>query len=308
MASNRLDYLRGLLLQELGPFGRYTATGNGAVDGTTVICATAFRSSSLSSSSTAYEWLMVPSLNVPRQRRITKTGLDVASGTLTVDAPLSAQVPATTPFEVSGTIPLEREYNTDDLGSAPMMGARECLNASLRLIEIPNSDLTLTIANDQRDYALSTWRWLDRPRRLVDVLQRNATDTAWVSAKSQGHDWEFVEDDDGSVLRFHAPYRIDTGTYTLRLRVLQPADTWINGAASTVGLMLDADTCGSDPDSIIPIAKAYAYAALRDTRSEPARSHYHALYTAQVQIARGVKGYNPDADIDRGVPQAPEAA
>lgn len=308
MASNRLDTLRGLLLQELGPFGRFTATGNGDAGGNTVLCSTAFRSSSLTSSSLAYEWLMVPSFNVPRQRRITKTGLtNTATGEITLDAPLSAQVTTNTIFEVSGTLPLDREYNAADIGSAMMTGATECLNAALRHIEVPDSDLSVTLVDGQYDYSLAAYPWLDRARRLVDVRQVNATGTAWVSATDQGHPWEVREDIEGLVLHFKVPYRT-SGSSAIRLQVLRPADTKISGSESTTGLVNDNNTCGSDPNAIIPVAKVFAYAALRDSRADPAKSYYHALYEKQVVEARRVKGYIHDDDVDPSVPKAPEAA
>lgn len=295
-----LTNYRRALGQELGGFGVYTATGGTT---TTLVCASAFRSTELPADHLAYAWIYLPgvaSASDPRQRRVKKDGLTPGTGTITVEDAFGAAVTAGIVFEVSARLPLTREPSAAASGVTTEMGLNECINLGLRHLLIRDDSPTLSLVNGQRDYSVSGIAYLDRASRLEDVRQLSPLGTDYVST---WRPFEFRESAAGNVLRFPKPFRFSSGSYSVKLVTLRPASTRINDADSTVGLTAESDTAEPDTNDVVTVALAYAYRALRDSRRGVDRAKYAGLYETQVQAARDLRNYDHTNDIDPLVPR-----
>lgn len=242
--------------------------------------------------------MFVPGLTAPRQRRVTGGGLAATTGTLTVDAAFGAAVGNGTVFELSPRLPAVHE-SAASVGNAPYASLQGCLNEALKHLLVPDDQLSLALVTQQRDYSLAAWPWLDRAARLVDVRALDALGTTYVPTH---HQWEVREGGRGATLHFRQPFRFSSGSYSLRLDVLRPADTLIRVGGSwgdsTVGLVSESDECAVEEKDLTIVALAFAYRALRDRSSGATKAWYAGLYEEQVRMARGVRNYDTSADID----------
>lgn len=299
-----LTVYRRKLAQELGLFGIFTATGGST---TTLVCGNAFGSTELPTDALAYAWILVPSItaSAARQRRVKKAGLDGTTATITVDGSFASAVANGTIFEVHCRLPGVRDAEATESIST-MLGVHECINLALRHLLVVDDAQTISLVTAQRDYSLSSLTYLDRPERLLDVRQLDATGASYVST---WRTWEFRESAAGSVLHFPSPFRFASGSYSAKLVTLRPADTLISGASSSVGLIDEGDTAVPDVNSVVKGGKVFAYRALRDARKGPARAHYAGLYEEAVADFRKCRGYDHTNDVDPTVPGAtPDAA
>jgi hypothetical protein len=298
--------LRRMLAQEIGPFGAFTAS-NGVASFDEAVCPGAFDSTELASTAFAYQWFYRNGSTDVAQRRIKGAGLTVGTDNpgqkvIKLDGPLGTAIEAGTTFELFGRLPATTTQTAG--GTTVIMGLLECLNAALHHILVPDL-ITLPLVSGRCDYVLEP-AWLDRASRLVEV---RAPDVRGTKRIPSWRTWRIDEQVDGPILHVDAPWTFTSGAPALELRVLRPAwtrikvaDTWVD---STVGLHNDADECGSDETAIVTVAKAFAYQALRESRAGGDRARYDMLYERQVQLARAVRGYDKDNDVDPAVPKAP---
>lgn len=299
----RLSYRRNLGPQ-IGPYGAFTTTGGGST--TAAICTDVFRSTELPTSHFAYDWLYWPSSAAPSLARITKTGLDPSAGTITLDRALGSSIGAGQGIELSARLPSDRGgADADD--ATVIRSLNDCLNEAARHILVRRT-YSLPLVNNQHEYSLPVW--LDRPGRLLDIWQPNATGTRTVSAADNGHPWELRGGASGVyVLHFRVPYRFSGGSHSLTLDVVSPADRYIKiggtWTETTAGMTSDSDECMVEVKELNKVALALAYQTLRDTRSGADRAHYARLYQLQVPVARGAYGYDKDTDIDPSVTGEP---
>jgi hypothetical protein len=282
---------------ELG--GYYVGTGG--VGGTSTVIGnlwTPFRSTALPSTHLAYWWAYVPELPWPNLRRVTKNGLDPATGSVTVDDSFSNAVANGAIVELSSRLP-PTSVTATGVGETLKPSLNDCVNLALPHILIPDDQyVTVQLSDGVRDYSLSTWPWLDRAERLVDVRHLDAANGSFVSTWKT---WELRETAAGNSLWFREPPRTPSGTYGVRLVVLRPAHTLISAGDSTVGLVNDTDTATPDLEQVTPGALAYAYRALRDRTRGPSADRFAALYEAQVREFRRVRNYDHSNDIDVSV-------
>lgn len=288
-----LTAARRELGRRIGRYGVFTATGGST---TTLISASALLGSALPTDARAYSYVFVPGGTAPRQSRVTATGLDPATGTLTVDGAFGAAVANGTVFEVSPKLP--------PISDAEEMGPslHDCLNQALQHLLVRH-DIQRLLAPDTNDFSIAQ-DWLDRPERLLDVRTPNATGA---TALPSWRTWELREDAGGTVLHFSDPFRYSSGTYYATLVTLRPAHTWINDADSTVGFSAEADTADVQLQDLIDVALVFAFDALRKSRSGAATGRYQELYETQVGIARKARGYDRTNEIDASVPVDPAA-
>jgi hypothetical protein len=295
--STTLVAARRKLAQELGGFGVFTATGGSS---TTLVCAAAFQSTELPASNLAYAWVYVPGGTGAKQRRVKAGGLDPATGTITVDAAFGASIANGTVFELHSRLPAVREPVADQ-GVANVLGVQECLNLALRHILVEDDTLSLALVNLQRDYSLSSWAWLDRAERLLQVREPTADGAAY---EPIWRTYEFREGVAGNTLHFPRPYRFSSGSYSVKLVALRPGDTKIKVGGvwgdSTTGYANETDEAGPDLNALVTVGKAFAYQTLRDARR--GTDKYAALYAQWVQMARMVRGYDHSNEIDSTVP------
>lgn len=302
MSTTYLTNARRAVAAELGPFGVYSASGGST---TTAISGNAFSSSELPTDALAYAWVFVPSISGIRQRRITATGLNGSTGTITLDAALGTAIANGTTFEILTRLPAAREQSAG-VGQAWLLGVHEAINLALRHCLIEDY-ISLTLVNGQYDYSL-TPAWLDRPSRLVDVLQPNVLGTTYVSTQRT---YEMRKDGSSQSLHFRQPFRISSGSYTLSLKVKRPADTLIAGADSTVGLVAETDYCELDLNTIVLGALVFCYDALRKSRQGADRAKHQGLYEEHLRAFRRSPFYDAENEIDPSVPAEaalPEAA
>lgn len=272
----------------------------------------AFASSTMPSSALAFRWLFSPLSIVPRQRRVLETGL--SGGVVNLDGLLGTPITSGTVVELSSYLPCVQQDG--NFGQSFQPGLHECLQWASEHILVPQTDYLLQLVSNQRFYDLPLW--LMHQERLLSVQHRAPTGSAsgpeWVDAESHGHVWEIVSAADGPQLHFHAPYRFTGGPHMLNLSVLRPANTWVKVGgvwADGTGMTNETDEIGVELDQLIPVALAYAYAAIRDSRTGTGRATFDAMYERQVALARQVRGYDHATDIDpsvgAGTQQAPVA-
>lgn len=277
-----------------GAFGVFTATGG---SNTTLVCPGAFAESILPTSALAYAWIYVPGATFPKQRRVTATGLNAGSGTITVDGAFGAPVANGSVFEVHGLFPAMREASADS-GMTSRPGLRELINQALRMILVPDV-LSITLQTNQRDYALGAYPWLDRPERIVALREPNLDAT---TTRPSWRHWELREDVDGQILHVPQPWRFSSGSYVASLQVLRPADTKIRASGvwgdSTVGLVNDPDEAGPDIQAVVTVAAALAYRWLA-ARGGARAAAYGALYEATMATAAKIRYF------DAGLAPAP---
>jgi hypothetical protein len=306
MASTRLDAARWALGREIGGSGQFVAEAGSS--SATITCTVAFRSSELPTSHLAYAWVFVPSGAAPRQQRVTSTGLDKATGIITLAGQLGSPVATNTLFEIHTKMPAVQEDGSGIYGEGIIPGLHESLNKGLGHALVPEEDYSLPLVNLQYDYDLPSC--VDRPERLRAVRQLNGLGNSWVDAATHGHPYEVRESLDGPILHFFVPYRIPSGSHALRLAFLRPGTSKIKVSGlwteSTVGLVNESDEAGLDLAALVALAKPYALAALRDSRTMPAKATYQALYAEAVNDARASRYYDHSNDIDPLV--APRAA
>lgn len=298
MATTKTTYRRDLGLH----LGGYYVVTAGTGGSSTVIANvwTPFRSTELPTTHLAYWWAYVPDLSWPNLRRVKKTGLDPTAGSITVDDSFSATVANGLIVELSSKLP-PTSVTSAGVGEAVKPSLDDCVNMALRHIMVPDDTyVTITLVDGQRDYSLSTWPWLDRKERLVDVLFGDALGGSFVPQPWRR--WELRENAAGNSLHFDQPPHILSGTHGVRLRVLRPGHTLISAADSTVGLVNETDYASPDTEQVTPVALAYAYRAMRDRTKGPTSERYAELYVRQVQEARKVRHFDKSNDIDPTVP------
>lgn len=289
---------------QLGGFMVATATGGGLNSG---VFPNAFKSTELTATNVPYVWGYRNDSAAPKQRRIQKAGLDPSTGTITFDGNFGSAFGVGSIVEFHTRIPAVREPITND-GLAMLLGCNECIVLALQHLLVEDS-ITVALTNAQQDLRI-TARWLDRKSRLIDVREPNVTGG---TTRSSVRTWEFWPAVNANVIHFSAPYRF-TSSGNVSLDVLRPADTIVavSGGGggytdSTSGPTNDGDACWPEKKDVTTVALVFAYGALRDSRTGSAKSQYAAMYVDQLQLARKVRGYDRDNDIDPSVPQAAPA-
>lgn len=126
--------------------------------------------------------------------------------------------------------------------------------------------LDVTTVADQYTYAFSssTYPWLDRMTRVMAVLDPPRATGLPRRETWRRHRWKI--DGGAMTLEFDdRPY--PTSGATFQVVVLRPANTLVNGADSTVGLVADTDTAVPSVEEVVTVARMFAFEALL-TRSK----------------------------------------
>lgn len=296
----RRDVARRRLGELIGPYGVFSSVGGST---TTVQYTSPFQSTEVPSDAYAYQWIYIPVTQVVR--RITLTGTDGSTGTLTADGGLGKTIVSGDKFELSAKLPPARD-SSPTVANSNYLGLNECIDLACRHLLIDDDTYTtLTLVSGQRSYPLTSYKWLTRADRLVDVRTLDALGSAYVSTH---HKWELREAGNASAVFFPDPFRFSSGSYTARLVCRRPAWTLVNvlglaWTASTTGMTNESDEVDLDLDNeLIPVALVFAYGALRDRSRGETREMYDALYQRQLRIARRLKNYDTTNDIDPSVP------
>lgn len=193
--------------------------------------------------------------------------LNLTTGELQVAPPFAAQIATAVTIEIHRLLPPE-----DDDG---WKGWRTCINDALR--ECWTTDrLAVTGVNGQPSYSLAAYEeWLD-PQAVLEL--RNQALDSTLNPFPAGH-FDAVRDADNLSLQIMPT--LMTGA-AASVEVFRPADTWIKTGgvwgASTTGLVNETDETLLNPDLVVSVALAHAYAALA---SGPDGSRYDALASKQ---------------------------
>lgn len=292
MASTLLQYRRALAraLDDLEPHVVLSATA-------TTVTINALINSTTGASTGRYNgaYVYVASGTGAGKQRVVKTNSYVPStGTLTTQngSGWDATLAAGDNLEITRLFPA---YN--DASSSSSLGGdtdyRSLVNRALSYLLVPDQISVTTVA-DQQEYSLSTYAyWLDRPERLLGVLDPPRA-TGW-STKPTWRRWELNLDGGTPTLQFtDRAYPVSGATF--ELNVLRPANTLISGSESSSGLVSDASTAIPEVNDVVTIGLMLAYEALANRSPGRPNGDYLKRWSAQIELARRVRGYDVSSE------------
>lgn len=248
-------------------------------------------------------WIHAPTNAGIGQTRIIKAGTYVAStGTVTIQVAWGSNPAVSAPVEITSLFPAEQDTMSDETSY------RTLINRALGRMVMPDR-LSVSITTDD-SYSLATWQaWLDRPARLMRVLEpavisgRQPTDAAW-------RGWQLVLNAELPLLTFDAPFAAATGNLTLE--ALRPASTWIESSGtwgeSTVGLANDTDEAKPPIEDFLPFGVMEATAVLMKRSKGRPVGNWSDLYADAREWARAGRYWDTTSERPEPMPQAQEAA
>lgn len=272
--------------EALDDLGRYTLASSSA--STMVISALVNATANASTQAYDDRYVYVPS--TAEQVRVRPGGYAPSTGTLT-HYPNSSN-PGAVAVVLTHLFPIKGGVLGESFAYVPG------INAALRMLLVEDEVTQAITTSDE--YALSQ-AWLDRPERLRYVLEpspiagRRPINAGW-------RGWRLDPNGPTSTLRFDAPFSTASGNLTLG--VLRPADTLINGADSTTGLVAESDTAVPTIDEVVTVYLMLAQRALMARQpGAPFDPKAHQKFIECREMARALKRY--DSTLERLV-MAPE--
>lgn len=236
---------------------------------------------------TSYGSLPAPT-GAGQQRSVRKpNGYTPSTGTVTID-PAWVAPAAGVEVELTGQFPCYPQvgHDTSYLALLNMAADHILIEDHIEVVS------TETSSRPTKEYLLSNQAWLDRPERILGVLDppraggepRRPTWRRWEPKFDNGFCWI-------SFLDSAYP-----AGYTFQVKVLRPASSWINGAEAAGVLTLDTDSVNLPVQDWVDVALVYAYRALTiRSQGRPSSPNWLTLWQAQMKIAEGVKGYDGGA-------------
>lgn len=221
-------------------------------------------------------WLYVASgVGIGQQRRVVRGSFVPSTGTVTVELGL------TTPsvndlIELTSLFPCESQVSGEDTSYNTL------IRRALSRLLAPDR-ISATFAGGTTASLASFAYWLDRPERLVRVLE---------PAPVSGYqpipcDWrgpQLILDGGSPVLQINAPY-----TGSLTLEVLRPGDSLVSGAESTTGPTSETATCLPSVNDTVAVALLEAYQALASRSPGRPSGNWSAKIEAQQAIVSGLR-------------------
>lgn len=224
------------------------------------------------------------------QRRVRTGGFAPASGVLTLELTWAGPAGGDE-FEITRLFPVHREVPGEETGY------HQFIARALALLAVPDRITAAITTSDT--YALTTWPWLDRPERLVRVLEpspvagRAPVDASWRNPR-------LVADGPAPFLQVDVPFATATGNLTLE--VLRPGDSLISGVESTTGLTTDASTAIPSVEDVRTVAlMEVARVMLARTAGRPDGANWERRYDDAREQAERLAYF----DRTRMVPPAP---
>lgn len=218
-----------------------------------------------------------------QSRTVRPGGYAPSTGTLTV-------FPNWTTTPTAGDlIYLTHKFPVISEGADGGTDSRALVNKSLRKLSIPDR-VHLAIGTGYA-YPLTSFTWLDRPERLVRVLEPGPTGGEPVDASWRGP--RLVLDGPTPTLNLRVPFENATGSLTLE--VMRPGHTLIATAgvwAESTGLINDTDQCLPNAEDVLPQFMAEAYAALASRTPGRPYPGADAARKAWLQVARRGRYYD----------------
>jgi hypothetical protein len=294
---------RRALASEIGGFTLTNTSGIGTT--TTVEVSKQLLSSALPTSAVAYQWLYVPSMSGINQARITRTGLNVGTGFVTLEGPLQALVGSAVTIELHSLLPAVEDSHSH-LGGGSL---DVCVNRALRHIYTEDDSVTVPLISGAFDYSLAAYRdLLDQPERLIGVRQANGAGT---TTHESFHRWELRDRASGPVLHFFEPFAFLTGSPSATLVLRRRASTLIavsgTWGISTTGLVSESDEAKPSINDVTTVALYFAYMNLAQRNQGAARTNYLARAEAQLALAQQVKGFELATEEMNAAPAPVEA-
>ena len=288
MASTLLQYRQALAraLDDLEPHVVLSAT-------TFTVTINALITSTTGASSGRYNgaYIYIASGSGAGRQRVVKENSYVPStGTLTThnSSGFDVTMAAGDQVEITRLFPAYAEAtSTSSLGSDT--DYRSLVNRALSYLLVPDQISVTTVA-DQQEYSLSTYAaWLDRPERLLAVLDP-PRETGW-PAKRTWRRWELTLDGPSPALTF-LDRAYPTNGATFELDVLRPANTLISGAESSIGLTSDSATAVPAVNDVVTVGLMLAYEALMNRSPGRPNGDFLTRWKNQIEIARRLRNYD----------------
>lgn len=236
-------------------------------------------------------------------------GYAPATGVLSVADPWGTVPGAGDTLELTGLFP----------AVSGVLGAdtdyRALVNRALSYLLVPDH-LDLTTVAGQQEYPLAAYaRWLDRPSRATGLLDPPRA-TGYPRMPSWRR-WDLKLDGGTPTLAlFDRAY--PTSGATLQLLAMRPGDTLVNGAESSVGLVLDTDTAVPDIEDATTVGLMLACEALANRSTGRPNGDWHTRFLEYREMAhrlvtfdrtREIVAEAPAGNASRAVlPPSPEAA
>lgn len=223
-----------------------------------------------------------------QQRRIIPGSLVAATGQVTLELAWTSPSLGDT-AEITHLFPCSSGVGPQDTTYLDL------INAALRRLWAPDR-LSLAFAGTSTA-SIATWPWLDRPERLVRVLEASPV-TGYPELPCMWRNPQLNLDGAAPVLQLNQPF-----TGTLALEVRRPGDTLISGVEAS-GFSAEAQTALPSVEDVVCGALAEAYRALANRTPGRPNGAWQAKYEAQEQMFRGLFSF----DRTQYAPQAPSAA
>lgn len=286
-----ISSLRRLLGERLGTWGIYATSvtaATGADPARWVIARFTGTQPSFgdgSPSDHVGHWVfMTDGITAGQQRRVVDEPIP---GALAVDHVFSTTVPLDSVFELLWPLPAVRQSNIPGLG--------EIIVQALRDLWVPDIVDATTVAN-QRSYSLSAQAaWLDRPERVLRVLDPKRADGA--PRQPTFRRWRVSFDGGTPTLQF-----LDSGYpvagFSFGIEVLRPAYSLVNGAESTVGPAAGTDLVLGQASDIVTVAQLRAcrwLAGWEELTAEQRKRYADQIPGLQAE-ANGLRHYLPRAE------------
>lgn len=288
-----LTEYRRALLEEIGGGGVGTTDATGTT--TLFICTPMFKNANLPTDHLAYAWVYFPNVALPQQQQVTATGVNGATGGVTVAAAYGGAIGPSAPFEYSARLPLI------DAGNKTMgPSLTQCVNLGLRQLLVPGSRVDVTTVAGQQSYPLTAQAgWLDDASRIVAVYDPPLA--SGYPLQPTQRLWALRLDDGTPTLQFLDEAYTES-SFTFQIAVQRPGHTLASGVETTSGLTVDAQTSPLSLNDVVTAAKVFAFQALARRYSG---AKYEALHAQQLEVARALPTW--DRVRDRLLPR-PDAA
>jgi hypothetical protein len=290
--SATLKQVRQACAREIGPFAEVVTTQTS--DAATAVYSTALNHSGYPVSAFDGSWIYVTASTladvVGRQGQVIKDGYLNTNGRLSLSTSLNGLTPSGSTFELHGRVPPIAQYGSK--------GWRELANEALRDLWLADHRIAVATQDGIYSYDLSAYPWLIRPDRLEAVLDPPPLPNR--PPRETWRTWMLRRDGASLVLDLNAPYPANTTFYLKIAR--RPADTLINGADSTTGLVSDADTTPLELDDVVTVTLLHAYRWLAARAPEQRAAYWRQMAAEQEARARRIAQYETHE------PPAPEQA
>jgi hypothetical protein len=239
-----------------------------------------------------------------QQRVVRSGGFIPVTGGLAIRPPWTSTPTSAHTIDLTGFFPVIEEVPGEDISY------RSLINRGNTKLLVPDR-IAIPITTAQT-YSLAAYQWLDRPERLLRVLEPPPSGSLPVSA-----DWRGIRlrlDADTPVLEFDVPYAVATGS--ISLDVLRPANTWVKVGATwtetspSSGFVSDTDEVMPNLDDVVKVGLAEALESL--VYRSPARPNgdWMATWEVALSAARSLRWYDrgSESPAAQAVPDTSQAA